>query len=47
MLAWLGRRGERAKRIEAEADALVRDYGPHAYSVARLREQEASGFPMT
>ena len=43
----LGRRGERARRIEAEADALVRDYGPQAYSVARLREHEASSFPMT
>jgi hypothetical protein len=47
MLAWLGRRGERAKRIEAEADVLVRDYGPQAYSLARSRQQEASSFPMT
>jgi hypothetical protein len=47
MLPWSGRRGERARRIEGEADVLVRDYGAQAYSVARLREHEASSFPMT
>jgi formylmethanofuran dehydrogenase subunit E len=46
MLLWLGRRGERAKRIEAEAGVLIRDYGQQAYSVARRREQEASSVRM-
>jgi hypothetical protein len=31
---------------EAEADRLVRDYGEQAYSVARLREDEASRVQM-
>ena len=30
------------KRIEAEAEALIRDLGDRAYSEARLREREAS-----
>ena len=47
MRSWLRRRGETAKRIEAEADVLVRDFGTQAYSVARRREQEASSHRMT
>jgi hypothetical protein len=47
MLSWLRRRSERARRIEAEANALVHKYGKRAYSVARRREQEASSLPMT
>jgi hypothetical protein len=48
MLSWLGGRGERAraKRVEAEADRLVRDYGEQAHSIARLREDEASSVQM-
>jgi hypothetical protein len=46
MLSWLGGRGEMARRVEAEADRLVRDYGEQAYSVARLREDEASSVQM-
>ncbi len=47
MLSWLRRRSERARRIEAEANALVHKYGKRAYSIARRREQEASSLPMT
>ncbi len=46
MLPWLGRRSETAKRIEAEADVLVREHGKQAYSIARRREREASSLPM-
>jgi hypothetical protein len=46
MLSWLRRRGERARRIEAEADTLVRDYGVRAYSVARQRQRESASIPM-
>ncbi len=47
MLSWLRRRSERARRVEAEANALVHEYGKRAYSVARRREQEASSLAMT
>jgi hypothetical protein len=46
MFSWLGRRGEKARQIEAEADRLVRAYGQHAHSVARRRAQEASSVRM-
>lgn len=42
MLSWLPRRGARIESIAAEAEALVRDLGPNAYSEARRREQESS-----
>jgi hypothetical protein len=42
MLFWPRSRRERAERIEAEAEALIRSLGADAYSVARLREDEAS-----
>jgi hypothetical protein len=35
-------RGEKARRIEAEADVLTRDYGERANSVARRREDDPS-----
>ena len=41
MLSWLARRRERAERIEAEAEALVRGHGVGAYPEARRREREA------
>jgi hypothetical protein len=47
MLSWLRRRSERARRIDAEANALVHQYGKRAYSIARRREQEASSLSMT
>src|SRR5271166_5538887 len=34
MLSWLRRRRERFERIEIEADALIRDLGADAYSLA-------------
>ena len=34
MLSWLRRRPERFERIEIEADALIRDLGADAYSLA-------------
>src|SRR5208337_1814341 len=46
MLSWLRRRRERAERIEAEAEALIRDLGDYAYSEARQREREASSIAM-
>jgi hypothetical protein len=46
MLSRLGRR-ERARQIEAEADTLLRDYGQHAYAMARPREGEASSVRMS
>jgi hypothetical protein len=46
MFSWLGRRGKSARRIEGEADRLVRDYGELAYSVAGQQEQEASSVRM-
>ena len=42
MLSWLPRRRARIERIEAEAEALIRDFGEAAYDAARLREYEAS-----
>jgi hypothetical protein len=42
MLFWLPRRRARIESIEAEAEALVRDFGEAAYSAARRREREAS-----
>ncbi len=42
MLSWLARRRARIQRIEAEAEALVRNLGDWAYSEARRREHEAS-----
>jgi hypothetical protein len=42
MLFWPRSRRERAERIEAEAEALIRSLGADAYSAARLREEEAS-----
>jgi hypothetical protein len=42
MLSWLPRRRARIERIEAEAEALIRDFGEAAYDAARLREHEAS-----
>ena len=46
MLSWLGHRGARARGVEADAETLVREYGQQAYSVARRREQKASGVRM-
>jgi hypothetical protein len=42
MLSWLPRRRARIESIEAEAGALVRDFGEAAYSAARRRERDAS-----
>jgi hypothetical protein len=42
MLSWLRRRPARIERVEAEAEALIRDLGLDAYSEARRRER-ASG----
>jgi hypothetical protein len=42
MLSWLARRRARIVRIEAEAEALIRNLGDWAYSEARRREHEAS-----
>ncbi len=42
MLSWLARRRARIERIQAEAEALIRDLGDWAYSEARRREHEAS-----
>ena len=42
MLSWLARRRARTARIEAEAEALIRDLGDRAYSEARRRERQAS-----
>jgi len=41
MLSWLRRRRQRAERVEAEADRLMREHGFDAYGEARRREQEA------
>jgi hypothetical protein len=41
MLGWLRRRREAAARIEAEAEAVMREYAVRAYAEARLREREA------
>jgi hypothetical protein len=42
MLSWLPHRRARTESVEAEAEALVRDFGEAAYSAARRREREAS-----
>lgn len=42
MLSWPPRRRARIESIEAEVEALVRDFGEAAYSAARRREREAS-----
>src|SRR4029077_14275901 len=42
MLSWLPCRRARIESIEADAEALVRDFGEAAYSAARRREREAS-----
>ena len=39
---WPPRRGARIDSVNAEADALIRDFGAAAYSEARRREHEAS-----
>jgi hypothetical protein len=39
---WPQRRGARIDSIDAEADALIRDFGAEAYSEACKREHEAS-----
>jgi hypothetical protein len=46
MLSWRPRRRARIERIEAEAEALVHDFGEAAYDAARLREHEASSDEM-
>jgi hypothetical protein len=42
MAAWAPSKRARSERIEAEADALIRDLGDRAYQEARRREHEAS-----
>jgi hypothetical protein len=42
MLSLLSRRRARIERIDAEAEALIRDFCDEAYSEALRREQEAS-----
>ena len=42
MLSWLPRRRARMARIDHEAEAMIRDFGAHAYYQARQREHEAS-----
>jgi hypothetical protein len=39
---WLPRPGARTIRIKAEAEALIRELGIHAYDEARRKESEAS-----
>ncbi len=46
MLSWLPRRRARIERLDAEAEALIRDFGIAAYSEARRREREASSDPI-
>ena len=46
MRSWLRRRRERLERVEAEANALILDFGATAYSQARRREHEASSDAM-
>jgi hypothetical protein len=41
VLAWLRRRRETAERIEAEAEAVMREYAVRAYAEARPRGREA------
>jgi hypothetical protein len=42
MSTWAPSRRARMERIDAEAEALIRDLGDQAYHVARRREHEAS-----
>ena len=42
MTTWAPSRRARMERIDAEADALIRDLGDRAYQEARRREHEAS-----
>jgi hypothetical protein len=42
MQSWLARRRARIERADAEAEALICDFGDEAYSEARRREREAS-----
>jgi hypothetical protein len=42
MTTWAPSKRARSERIEAEADALIRDLGDRAYQDARRREHEAS-----
>ena len=42
MSTWAPSRRARSERIEAEAEALIRDLGDQAYQEARRREHEAS-----
>jgi hypothetical protein len=42
MVSWAPSRRARTERIEAEAEALIRDLGDRAYHEARRREHEAS-----
>jgi hypothetical protein len=42
MSTWAPSRRARAERIDAEAEALIRDLGDQAYQEARRREHEAS-----
>lgn len=46
MLSWVLRRRARKGRIEAEAEALIRDVGEAAYDEARRRQDEASSDAM-
>jgi hypothetical protein len=41
ILSWLRRRREKARRIEVEARALIRDLGSEAYAEARLMRRQA------
>jgi hypothetical protein len=41
MQSWLVRRRARIERADAEAEALICDFGDEAYSEARCREREA------
>jgi hypothetical protein len=42
MTTWAPSRRARMERVDAEADALIRDLGDRAYQEARRREHEAS-----
>ena len=46
MLSWLPLRRAKTEQIDAEAEALISDFGIAAYSEARRREQEASSDPI-
>ena len=42
MLSWLAHRRARMLRVDADAEALIRDFGDRAYSEARRRQRESS-----